>query len=403
MDFKKELSIMWKFYLISILDGLQNITGSVIIIYLFTIGLSTTTIGIFMALLSITSILFEIPTGVVADVFGRKLSTIISYFLILSGIIIYFLTTNFVWILIAFIITGFGTTFRSGAEESWRLDYFLHYGNKKYLNRIISRNKSLFTISLMSSNFLASIILILLQPIYGFVSVVKLMFFIKIILMIIMTLLAFAIKEPYFKKKMIKNYFKESIGEARIILKKSIKEIKGNKKLFYAFIASALFILGSFAAQEGGPIHFNNNGINESLFGIIYGISCIFSYIALALNERITNKLGLKKTIIISSIIISFNYLLFGFNLGWWLVPIFFLQFFFWELLINNLSIRMNEIISTKLRATVLSLKGITDNIPTMLSQIFIFGLMGDYFGISTALIFSSFFIFVSILFFKKV
>lgn len=403
MDFKKELSIMWKFYLISILDGLQNITGSIIIIYLFTIGLSTTTIGIFMALLSITSILFEIPTGVVADVFGRKLSTIISYFLILSGIIIYFLTTNFVWILIAFIITGFGTTFRSGAEEAWRLDYFLHYGNKKYLNRIISRNKSLFTISLMSSNFLASIILILLQPIYGFVSVVKLMFFIKIILMIIMTLLAFAIKEPYFKKKMIKNYFKESIGEARIILKKSIKEIKSNKKLFYAFIASALFILGSFAAQEGGPIHFNNNGINESLFGIIYGISFIFSYIALALNEKITNKFGLKKTIIISSIIISFNYLLFGFNLGWWLVPIFFLQFFFWELLINNLSIRMNEIISTKLRATVLSLKGITDNIPTMLSQIFIFGFMGDYFGISTALIFSSFFIFASIIVFKKV
>jgi len=198
MNLKQEISIMWKFYLMTILLGLQNITGSIFILYLYTLGFSTTTLGIIFASMSIIMILFEIPTGVIADVFGRKISTIISFLILLIQIIIYYFTENKLLIGLAFLIYGFGFTFYSGANDAWRIDYYLHHGNKKYLNRIISRNTLIFNITSFLANILASIILFILEPAYGFINTVKFMLFIKIILLMLSIFVAFITKEPYF-------------------------------------------------------------------------------------------------------------------------------------------------------------------------------------------------------------
>ncbi len=72
--------------------------------------------------LEITVFLFEIPTGIVADIYSRRLSVIIGFFLIGVGFMIEGAFPLFGTILLAQIIWGIGATFQSGAEEAWLAD-----------------------------------------------------------------------------------------------------------------------------------------------------------------------------------------------------------------------------------------------------------------------------------------
>lgn len=72
--------------------------------------------------LETTVFLFEIPTGIVADVFSRRLSVVIGYFLVGLGFIVEGAFPIFATILLAQVIWGFGYTFISGAEQAWLAD-----------------------------------------------------------------------------------------------------------------------------------------------------------------------------------------------------------------------------------------------------------------------------------------
>ncbi|MCJ7623525.1 MAG: MFS transporter, partial [Anaerolineaceae bacterium] len=67
-------------------------------------------------------LIFEIPTGIVADLYSRRLSTIIGIFLIGLGFIVLGCWALFVPILIAQMLWGIGYTFTSGAVEAWISD-----------------------------------------------------------------------------------------------------------------------------------------------------------------------------------------------------------------------------------------------------------------------------------------
>ncbi len=66
--------------------------------------------------------IFEIPTGVVADVFSRRLSIVIGWLLIGSGFIVEGSFPFFAPILLAQVLWGLGYTFTSGATEAWITD-----------------------------------------------------------------------------------------------------------------------------------------------------------------------------------------------------------------------------------------------------------------------------------------
>jgi DHA3 family tetracycline resistance protein-like MFS transporter len=72
--------------------------------------------------LEISAFLFEIPTGIVADVYSRRLSIIIGYLLMGLGFLIEGLFPFFMPILIAQVVWGLGYTFTSGATQAWISD-----------------------------------------------------------------------------------------------------------------------------------------------------------------------------------------------------------------------------------------------------------------------------------------
>src|SRR5690554_4277442 len=66
--------------------------------------------------------LFEIPTGVVADVYSRRTSIIIGMGLIGAGFMLEGAFPVLATILLAQVVWGIGYTFTSGAEQAWIAD-----------------------------------------------------------------------------------------------------------------------------------------------------------------------------------------------------------------------------------------------------------------------------------------
>lgn len=72
--------------------------------------------------LELSAFLFEIPTGVVADVYSRKLSIVIGYITVGLGYMLLGFFPVFEIILLSNFIWGFGSTFLSGATQAWITD-----------------------------------------------------------------------------------------------------------------------------------------------------------------------------------------------------------------------------------------------------------------------------------------
>lgn len=69
--------------------------------------------------LELACFIFEIPTGIVADVYSRKLSIVIGGVLTGVGFILEGSISSFIFVLVAQIVWGLGSTFISGSLEAW--------------------------------------------------------------------------------------------------------------------------------------------------------------------------------------------------------------------------------------------------------------------------------------------
>ena len=81
------------------------------------VGLDPLQMVLVGTVLELSAFLFEIPTGIVADVYSRRRSIIIGYFMVGSGYMLLGLFPRFNVILLSQVIWGVGSTFLSGASQ----------------------------------------------------------------------------------------------------------------------------------------------------------------------------------------------------------------------------------------------------------------------------------------------
>src|SRR6476646_10014399 len=110
-----------------ILSGLSSLLFSLIftlnLVYeAQVVGLTPLQLVLVGTTLETTAFLFEIPTGIVADLYSRRLSVIIGFFLIGVGFTIEGSLPFFAAILLTQVFWGIGSTFTSGALEAWIVD-----------------------------------------------------------------------------------------------------------------------------------------------------------------------------------------------------------------------------------------------------------------------------------------
>jgi MFS family permease len=112
----------YKFCLYGFLKNLRFF-DAFFILFLLEKGLSYTEIGILYAIREIITNLSEIPSGILADTYGRKTALISSFLLYIISFILFYFAVGFWLFLIAFVFYGIGDAFRSGTHKGMIMYY----------------------------------------------------------------------------------------------------------------------------------------------------------------------------------------------------------------------------------------------------------------------------------------
>ena len=137
-------SNIWKFYVASILSGFAVFYNGVDTLYYRHFDLSFEQIGVLVSASLTAILLFEIPTGSFADIYGKKTSILIGSFLTFVGLGFLAFGSDFASFAVGFILLGIGRAFRSGAENALLYDWLSSVDKQQDYIRHQSRLQAAF-------------------------------------------------------------------------------------------------------------------------------------------------------------------------------------------------------------------------------------------------------------------
>ncbi len=158
---KKDKQI-WKFCFYGLLKNLRFFEPY-LLIYLMNLGLNLFKIGILFSVREIFIYVFEVPSGIFADHYGKKKELMICFTFYMISFVFFFLGINFYVLIIAMVFYGLGEAFRSGTHKSMIYSYLEQKDWFQYKAFVYGRTRSFSLIGSSISAFI-SIIFILNLP-----------------------------------------------------------------------------------------------------------------------------------------------------------------------------------------------------------------------------------------------
>lgn len=280
------------YYILSIIINLAlTVFGAITYIFLIKSGFSYQQIGIYLSTFWITSMLFEIPTGILVDVYKQKKTLIFSSLIRVIGI--FMLAFNFgslFIILLSAIITGFSEAFLSGNLGTWIVNEINKSNEDIELNIIFSRLNIFSVIFGILSGYIGSDFLFKID--------IKLPFIVSSVFLLIFCMLVYLLLVDEKNKiinfntelKRIKTQYNNVINECKVMIKR-----KDLYYFLYFFLIVNLIDLGP--SQQWQEIYKNLSVLSLGIIWIIIGISNVLgNYISGKIN---IDKYSTKKWLLI--------------------------------------------------------------------------------------------------------
>lgn len=280
------------YYILSIIINIAlTVFGAITYIFLIKSGFSYQQIGIYLSTFWITSMLFEIPTGILVDVYKQKKILIFSSLIRVIGI--FMLAFNFgslFIILLSAIITGFSEAFLSGNLGTWIVNEINKSNENIELNIIFSRLNIFSVIFGILSGYIGSDFLFKID--------IKLPFIVSSVFLLIFCMLVYLLLVDEKNKiinfntelKKIKTQYNNVINECKVMIKR-----KDLYYFLYFFLIVNLIDLGP--SQQWQEIYKNLSVLSLGIIWIIIGISNVLgNYISGKIN---IDKYSTKKWLLI--------------------------------------------------------------------------------------------------------
>ena len=112
------------------------------ILFLVEKGVSFTQIGILYAIRELITNILELPSGIIADSFGRKSSLAASLLIYILSFALFFLFDDFWVFIIAMSLFGAGEAFRTGTHKGMIMDYLKSRGWDEYASNYYGHTRS---------------------------------------------------------------------------------------------------------------------------------------------------------------------------------------------------------------------------------------------------------------------
>jgi MFS family permease len=367
MSFKNNIKLFYVYKFVSSFLFL----GPIIIIF-FLDKVSYTELGVIMGASMIASILFEIPSGVLADILGRKKIVILGELLAITELALLVLFQNFWGFLISGLIGGIGIACISGADTSLLYDSLKKTKQTKQSKKIYGRMRAMRYLGIVCASLVGA-------PLY---LISKTLPITLTILTVIAGLIIFLlIKDIPPKEK------HDSIKKKLSFLKKAWKQFTQSYKLrwyVYFSIFSSVFIW-TFHDLFRTP-YYLSIGIPIAALGIITAIiTLIRSYFSLKAAE-IEKKLGEHNTQRLMLFLPGALLVTLGLVESYISIIVAIVIYIVWSLQEVLTEVYVHENVASKYRATVFSINSFGVSI-TLLVGALTFGFLADTIGLDDTLI----------------
>lgn len=314
MESKHNIQIM-KFGLYGFLKNLRFFEPYLLYYLTVLSGLSLLEVGILYSIREIIIYLFEIPSGVIADHFGKKTELVFCFLFYISSFIIFYFANSYFIFIIAMVLFGFGEAFRSGTHKAMIMQYLDENEMDVPKSQIYGRTRSMSLLGSMTMSVISIIFIIWLPE-------VRMLFLLSIIPYLIDLLLILSypsymnerktkefklkpfIKENYLSikyaftdKKVLGLLFESSTYQA------AFKSIKDYIQPIIITLTSAIIIFSNYSQDDNLKIYI---GV---IYAIIYFVSSFASrnahkFVKKGQNRSMINRMWLFTAIVM--ILLSF-------------------------------------------------------------------------------------------------
>ncbi|MHA1674537.1 MAG: MFS transporter [Promethearchaeota archaeon] len=379
--------IMKKFQLYGFLKNLQFFEPFIFLIFIGW-GYSLFEIGILVLIQQIIIFLLEIPSGVLADNFGKKTELLVCFTFYIISFIFYFLGPSYVFILFGAVFYGLGEAFRSGTHKAMELDWMEKHDLLEYKALIYGQTRS-WSLYGSALNSIFAILFVFILPADKWIFLIATIPF----------LLDFALIATYPKymniptpdansnlptllKKSIKN-----IGEMlkSVDLRKSILSSSSYDAIFKGlkdYIQPIMTFLIVYLCVDLQLDESNQENYTKLILGILYAIFYILSSFSSRNAYRFTNLFSdspsaynLLFDLFGAALIIIGGFYMIGFS--WGVIFFYLIIYMFYNMRRPILVGHIGNQVPSEKRATILSVEAQSKSIITAILAP-IFGLIAD-------------------------
>jgi len=300
-------------------------------------GLSATQILLVQSVFSASMLVFEIPSGYLSDLWGRKKTLLMGGVAIVCGFALYSVSSSILFFMMAEILLGFGFSMCSGTESALLFDSLAALDRKDDYRNIESRaefaTRAGAAISSIAGGFLASFH-------------IRLPFFANTVSASMLPLSALFMKEPARERPKHESPLK-GILEAVVYS-------AGDRQIRSAALISGAILTTGIIAIWGYFLLLEDISFPLAFYGLVFFIFQSMSALGARFSHFLTHRTGRKGAIALFAAI-PLIYLFIGVFRFELILSLAFAQAFLWGLSTPFLLDIINHRAKPELRATVLS------------------------------------------------
>lgn len=348
---------IYMLYLIKVAKWFMLVMPIIVLFYQDN-GLSLRDVLTLQAVYSISIVVWEIPSGYLADLWGRRNTMIVGSILGAIGYVIYSFTAGFWGFFAAEFVLGIGISLISGADSAMLYDSLVERGRSseymKLEGRVISIGNFAETFAALGGGLLAEISLRTPFIAQSFVA-------------------AIAIPASIMLYEPVRTRMQIGAGMRHIwsIVKQSLVTNKAlRRNIFYSSVIGSATLSMAWFLQ---PYFADELGMSASEIGIAWFVLNMIVGLATLAAYRIEKRIGITATLLIIALCIPGGYILMAFINSWAVIAVIAMFYVVRGIATPVLKDYINRITTSDIRATVLSVRNFLIRI--------LFSILGPFIG----------------------
>ena len=288
---------IWKSYAFQFLNSLQ-LFWPIWVLYLTDMrGFSLTQVSSLEALFWVVVVFSEVPTGALADRFGRKASLMAAAASTTVAILVFGLATNYWIVLASYVVWGFGLTFQSGADSALMFESLKAVGRERDYQRVAGVSWGLFSLGTFGGMLAGAPIAaatnlsfpILLGAVTTFLAL----------------LVAATMKEPAVEHTERRLSYRQLVGESA----RTAWRLPAVRTMI---VLSAVLLASTNAVIIFSQPFLDMHDVSVEMFGVAQSPIRLGGIVGAVAAYRMTAVFGMRPTLIVGAIVIAGSYAVLG-------------------------------------------------------------------------------------------